>query len=435
MVDDEADIDAMGRKELQALAKTFGIKANQKSVVLRDMIREAIAQQEESSVCVEDSDAEDKQDQPESVVEDNLIVDEDVVSTKNDTEPHHSTEIELSHSPSTSESDEMADDSDRFEEANDAGEENAGEMKVDVSISDMNEVPAVTTDENDDLDDTTTVEVVEVEDVAIEKEHNINEAPDEDAVADVEDDKSEIHIGTNDSVGRQPEEINQQIETAKLTTSSDKKVLTTKISFDAEKSSIKKHSHSNIYKNEKFTSKLDESFRRSKEKKQVANSNLPKKVAHQPTEQKQKAKREVPLWKVHSRDFMRKRGTDKFRDLNSKKKNPSPTKHIQRRPFGDRSNNTVKTKTAKQKIQKNDVRRIPPKPQAMSKRNEEQMKLFVERQSVGKKEKNKRIPPKALPMSKRNEEQMKRFLERQSVGRKERERREEVRKHANYVRG
>ena len=212
----------------------------------------------------------------------------------------------------------------------------------------------------------------------------------------------------------------------------------TKISFDAEKGSIKKHSHSNIYKNEKFTSKLDESFRRSKEKKQVANSNIPKKDAHQPTEQKLKApkvkKREVPLWKVHSRDFMRKRGTDKTRDFNSKKKNPSPTKHVQRRPFGDRSNNTVETKTAQKKIQKNDVRRIPPKPQAMSKRNEEQMKLFVERQSVCKKEKNKLIPPKALPMSKRNEEQMKRFLERQSVGRKDRERREEVRKYANYVR-
>ena len=37
------DLDKVGRKELQALAKSFGIKANQKSDVLKEKLREAVA--------------------------------------------------------------------------------------------------------------------------------------------------------------------------------------------------------------------------------------------------------------------------------------------------------------------------------------------------------------------------------------------------------
>lgn len=43
MVEVGVDIDAIGRKELQAMAKKIGIKANQKSIVLREKLREAIA--------------------------------------------------------------------------------------------------------------------------------------------------------------------------------------------------------------------------------------------------------------------------------------------------------------------------------------------------------------------------------------------------------
>ena len=421
MVDAAVDIDAMARKELQALAKTFGIKANQKSVVLRDLLREAIAEQEQSSLEAEEVDVEDEQEQPEPLVEDNSSVSEDAESTEIQKELSRSPDVELSDSPSLPEKDEISDKSEQLEETNTTGDENSSET--------VNEVPNVTTNENDVADSLETVNVVPVKD---EEGDDGTDAPIEDTVTAVEDDKTEIEIGNDDSAGGQVEEMKQETETKPQPSANvDKKVLPTKISFNAQKGSIKKHCHSNIYRNEKFTSKLDESFRKSNERKQVT-------TANQPTEQGKKVskvqKREVPLWKVHSRDFMRKRGEDKTRDLSSNKKKPLSTKHVQRRPFGDRSNNTIDKKIGKKNIEKSDVRKIAPKPQAMSKRNEQQMKIFLERQAAGKKEKGKLVPPKALPMSKRNEEQMKRFLERQSVGRKDRERREEVRNYANYVR-
>ena len=418
MVDAAVDIDAMARKELQALAKTFGIKANQKSVVLRDLIREAIAEQEQSSLEAEEVDVEDEQEQPEPLVEDNSSVSEDAESTEIQKELSHSPDVELSDSPSLPEKGEISDESEQLEEKNTTGDENSSET--------VNEVP----------DSSETVNVVPVED---EEGDDGTDAPNEGTVTAIEDDVTEIEIGNDDSAGGQVEEMKQETETKPQPSANvDKKVLPTKISFNAQKGSIKKHCHSNIYRNEKFTSKLDESFRKSNETKQVRNTNLPPKTTNQPTEQGKKVskvqKREVPLWKVHSRDFMRKRGEDKTRDLSSNKKKPLSTKHVQRRPFGDRSNNTIDKKIGKKNIEKSDVRKIAPKPQAMSKRNEQQMKIFLERQAAGKKEKGKLVPPKALPMSKRNEEQMKRFLERQSVGRKDRERREEVRNYANYVR-
>ena len=431
MVDAGVDIDAMARKELQALAKTFGIKANQKSVILRDLIREAIAEQEQSSLEAEVVDVEDEREQPEPLVEDNSSVSEDAESTEIQKELSHSPDAELSDSPSLPEKDEISDESEQLEETNTTGDENSSET--------VNEFPNVTTNENDFPDNSETVNVVPVEDVAIEEGHDGSKAPNEDTVTAGEDDETEIEIGNDDSAVGQVEEMKQEIGTKPQPSASvDKKVLPTKISFNAQKGSIKKHSHSNIYRNEKFTSKLDESFRKSNERKQVRNTNLPPKTTNRPTEQGKNLskvqKREVPLWKVHSRDFMRKRGEDKTRDLSSNKKKPLSTKQVQRRPFGDRSNNTIGTKIGKKNIEKNDVRKIAPKPQAMSKRNEQQMKLFLERQAAGKKEKGKLVPPKSLPMSKRNEEQMKRFLERQSVGRKDRARKEEVRNYANYVR-
>ena len=39
---DDYDLNTVGRKELQALAKSFGIKANQKSDILREKLREAL---------------------------------------------------------------------------------------------------------------------------------------------------------------------------------------------------------------------------------------------------------------------------------------------------------------------------------------------------------------------------------------------------------
>ena len=90
------------------------------------------------------------------------------------------------------------------------------------------------------------------------------------------------------------------------------------------------------------------------------------------------SQKEIPLWKIHSKDFIRKRGANKTRDSNIN----VPKKNIVKRlPLRDRLNDRVKSNSS----MTNSTKKAPLKSMQMSKRNEEQMKIYVERQSKGRK--------------------------------------------------
>ena len=143
-----------------------------------------------------------------------------------------------------------------------------------------------------------------------------------------------------------------------------------------------------------------------------------------------KREKEVPLWKLHSKDFIRNRGANKTRDVDSKKS-------VKRLPFRDCSNNNPGRISAKSTDKKVTKTKLPLKPLPMSKRNEEQMKKFVERQLAGRGEdraKKEQIKVYVNPMSKRNEEQMRKFVERQLAGREDRAKREQIKAYVHTAR-
>ncbi len=376
MIDDGIDIDAMGRKELQALAKNYGIKANQKSVVLRDLLREVIVVQKPS----------DEHDHDEN---------EDVKQNK-DIDDRKNVGIVAAEKS----------DQDNYQDGDTLNEE--------ISKRDVGQ-------ENDELKFVDNDGPSRIESTAVEAKTKV--------YTEIESETKRTDVESDNSVEKRTK---KQIATI------DNKVLASKISFGAEKISIKKYRPSEN-KNEKFVTKLDQSYRSRQRTKQPTKP--PQNISNQPTNQILKKEtpakqKEIPLWKIHAKDFIRTRGADVSHNLHSKGKKPSPTETLKRRPFGDRSNNKVK-KNVTEKYDKFDVKKIPPKPQQMSKRNEDQMKLFLERQTAGTGGMNaskvdvKRIPPKPQAMSKRNEEQMKVFLERQTAGRKDRAKREQIRRYAN----
>ena len=437
MMDACIDIDAMGRKELQALAKNFGIKANQKSVVLRDELRVAIAPDKQSSFLPENDHGDDKCVQPESSIEKVSIVCEAEETTKSQNKVHHSAEGRPTEGFTDArcqikEVDRAKNERKVIVEESELDENAIGKNKniVDQNItisyeniknsvktegglkslsdnisSSMNKVTTVKAKEN--LVQTSEAKALSSNGPEIKSGYDDNDITIKNNVA-TENDRIEIDAGNHDSFGKGTKGIKQSIAlNQKLSATSNKIILSTKISFGSEKSSIKKYSHANRNKNEKFVSRLDVSYRKIHVAKEHSRAKPPKKVGLQPAEERLKTssvqKREVPLWKVHSRDFIRPRGRDKTRGSNfKKKKNPSPTKHLKRRPFGDRSNNEAETNITKKTGEKDGIKRIPPKPQPISRRNEDQMKLFLERQSVGRKDRARKEQVKKFANSVRS---------------------------------
>ncbi len=425
MVDPCVDIDAMGRKELQALAKAHGIKANQKSAVLREKLREVIevqqpkdeqnhkeneevkdgnttssekllnvttdissprieqiegsaeedvslkapvdtkpfvgasaneatATSEECSILKENINRDDARDQPGSSDKDVPVVCDDTKTTQEENVPRLSTDKETN--DDQTELDSIAKQSDQDDKN---VEEKKSELKfAKENIPSMKEGTTVTKEGEDD-----TVQTTEIH---LPVENRTNKSNGE----------------NDDRIGKQNEEIKQQI-TTNSTAVGDKGLVST-MSIGAEKDSIKKYHHSNKSKNEKFATKLDQWYRKKHVTKQTTKP--PKNVSRQPTEERSststmRKQSEVPLWKVN---------LEKMKSSHSKEKKPLPTKSVRRRPFHDRSNNIVEMNGTKEKRGKDDIKRIPAKKIPMSKRNEQQMKLFVERQAAGRKDRARR---------------------------------------------
>ena len=98
-------------------------------------------------------------------------------------------------------------------------------------------------------------------------------------------------------------------------------------------------------------------------------------------------KKEVPLWKIHSKDFCHSKGTVR-RDKGPGQIKTKPQRKQTRHPLQDRQNRKcpepVVTATK-------DYKAVTKKvvPMAMSKRNEEQMQKFLHRQSKGRQDRSK----------------------------------------------
>jgi hypothetical protein len=510
MVEVGVDIDAIGRKELQALAKNFGIKANQKSVVLRDKLRETIAvlkhdedvndndgeemanektptnagnekekivkddtdrsieakeqigsrTEEESSheaiinyepfkenkasdantpdkkysIVTENSHDDAKREKPEASTEDISIV----CVTKEQNEGHCSVDIDIAECTSlpssVCEGKEVENVKDGIsivdEDTKVIIEQNEKDENIErknISAADhiitkkdtkkdelrvvrdngskINEEATITTEENEKDH---TVEASKIKAFATNSKETKNEyADNEVAIEDdipIEEDRSTIAIEKDDGFGK---EIEQEILTKKKLSPqpNDKVLLSTKTSLGTERDSVQKCCRSNRHKDEKFTSKLDELHRKNKGMKQHTKS--PLKGLNQPAEERLKTstvneQKEVPLWKVHSRDFRRNIGADKTRDSRLKKKNHLSTKDMKISPFRDRLNNKAEVNVTTNKGDKGNIKKITPKPLPMSKRNEEQMKKFLERQSVGRKDRAKREQVKMYANCARN---------------------------------
>ena len=201
------------------------------------------------------------------------------------------------------------------------------------------------------------------------------------------------------------EEINQDVEKKNFSTKPiiSEELSSKKISLSTKKEDIaNKYFKSTITNDKKFATKLP----RLQHKKQGRKENAkPLKITlYQPNKEiceasTAKQQKEVPLWRIHSKDFCRKGGVENKRDSKQNRRKP-PRKQI-RQPFRDRLNSKVKIDAVTTKCDKKDI--------------------------------TKKNTPKPLAMSKRNEEQMKKFLERQSVGREDRAKREQVKTYANYV--
>jgi len=100
-------------------------------------------------------------------------------------------------------------------------------------------------------------------------------------------------------------------------------------------------------------------------------------------------KKEVPLWRVHSKDFCHIKGTVR-RDKGSGQIKAKPPRKQMRHPLQDRQNKKCPEPATKHynAVTKKVV------PMAMSKRNEEQMRKFLHRQSKGRQDRDKLLDAK-----------------------------------------
>jgi len=499
MVEVGVDIDAIGRKELQAMAKKFGIKANQKSIVLREKLREAIAvlkhdeqianekpptnagnekeiivkddtansieakeqigsRTEEESSCEaiidcgpleeklasdantpdkkypivsENNHDDNKREKSEASTEDISIV----CVTKEQNEGRCSIDVDIvectSLPPSVCEGDaaeniegdvsiidedtkvviKRNEKDENIESAADHTTTKKDTKKDELRVvrdngSEINEETMITTEEKEK---DSTVKTLKIKAFAANSKETKNEDADNEIAiennAPIEEDKRTNAIGKDYGFGK---EIEHEVLTKKklLNQPNGKVLLPTKISLGMEKDAVQKYCHSNRHKYEKFASKLDVLHRKNKVMKE--HTKPPLNFFHQPAEERLKIstvkeQKEVPLWKVHSRDFRRKRGVDKTRDSRLKKeKNHPPTNHVKRSPFRDRLNHKAEINVTTTKGDKANIKKITPKPLPMSKRNEEQMKKFLERQSIGRKDRAKRDQVKMYANCARN---------------------------------
>jgi hypothetical protein len=503
MVEVGVDIDAIGRKELQAMAKKIGIKANQKSVVLREKLREAIVLKRDEEMANEKKTLTNAGNKKERIVEDhtdNFIEAKEQIGSRTEEEPSLEAIIDREpleeklasdantpdkKCPIVPENNHDDDKKEKPEASTDdisivcvTKEQNEGRSSIDVDIVECTSLPPSVCEGNaaenieDDVsiidedtkviiqrnekdenierkdisaaDHTTTKKDTKKDELRVvqdngsemneeamitteveEKDSTVktskikafaaNIKPIKNKYADneiaieintpIEEDESTNATGKNDCFRK---EIEHEILTKKkrLYQPNDKVLLPTKISLGAEKDAVQKYCQSNRHKHEKFASKLHVLHRKNKGMKQ--HTKPPLKVFHQPAEERLKAstgkeEKEVPLWKVHSRDFRRNRGVDKTRDSCLKKeKNHPPAKHVKRSPFRDRLNHKAEVNFTTTKGDKANIKKIIPKPLPMSKRNEEQMKKFLERQSIGRKDRAKRDQVKMYANSARS---------------------------------
>jgi len=152
-----------------------------------------------------------------------------------------------------------------------------------------------------------------------------------------------------------------------------------KIPLVSKTSSINNHLEYSSNTRKKFSTKLDQLHRTKKNI--TKNGKAPETNFQQVIGQRQKTSishphREVPLWKIHSRDFIRKRD-----DSNPKKIHPPKKNADKREPLRNCSNDKVGSNSET----KNIIKKSPLKTMRMSKRNEDHMKKYVERQSKGRK--------------------------------------------------
>jgi hypothetical protein len=505
MVEIDVDIDTISRKELQALAKKFGIKANQKSVFLRDRLREVIAvvKQDEDENYVNGEERTNEENptkdgnENESLLEDTsenaneesekfdgrtssefsaeVTSGSEFFAEKETAEIIAPDETDLALTKSNRDDNEcdlseasVDDISIVCEEGKIAEKENENDCSKDINVIQLAFTP------NNDIPNANFCKSKEVENAEEDIISHVNEdtqiimqsnekgesmeannvvIADQDATKAYENAKKPVEEKVEPKVS-QLEATGMNKVTTKVIEENAESIETSKIeNFASNNREVKSHQSTNnrlktamgkqqkevplwkVHSTDFLRNRGPDDNKRPQVKKyQSTNDRLamvagrqekevPSWKVHSADFLRKKGKppqtkilqstdnglktvtaaqqKEVPLWKVHSTDFLRKRGTDKNRSVHLGKKKQPPRKHSKRLPLGDRSNKKVEVNVAISKGDKIDA---------------------------------KKFTPKQLPMSKRNEEQMKKFLERQTVGRQDRAKREEVKMYANCVR-
>jgi len=402
-LDIDVDLDTLGRKDLQTLAKKFGIKANQKNVVLRSMIREAVGVSKENH-GTDGPPAEEKLTNTRNEAE--------IMCTTNNENGQSANPIECGSSVETDALDSAASHN---QEARPMGGNDEGTdfndyaaAKGDGSIMGVAEKERDSKVKNKipDCQECTNM-TEEKEEICIHDESvlkvfttNKNDAKNDDRDPSTDgNNKNDVDGGKDNHLEKETEQGEQKkiVKRKCQANPDDARVSSTKIPRWTKQISTTKD----------FTKTTENRVQLSTKKRE----------------------KEVPLWKLHSKDFIRNRGANKTRDI-------EPKKSVKRVPFRDCSNNNpgrISAKSTDEKVTKN---KVAPKPLPMSKRNEEQMKKFVERQMAGRgdRAKKEQIKVHVNPMSKRNEEQMKKFVERQLAGREDRAKKEQIKAYVHTAR-
>mmetsp|Transcript_17042 Transcript_17042/g.35049 ORF Transcript_17042/g.35049 Transcript_17042/m.35049 type:complete len:652 (-) Transcript_17042:584-2539(-) len=213
---------------------------------------------------------------------------------------------------------------------------------------------------------------------------------------------SAIH-DENESVAKQTDAFDKELEDILNKDIEMKETKSKKMSTSPKKGDApKKYYKPNKSHDTKFVTKLPALQHRKHRRKE--NVKLSEVTISQPAKDKSNAstikrQKEVPLWKLHSKDFTRKGGVEKTGD-SKQSKGRLQKKLIKQWHLEDRLNTTV------------DVNVTPTK----------ESKTFT-----------KNMTPKAMSIAKRNEELIKKFKERQLVGRQDRAEKEKIRKFVNYA--
>lgn len=454
MTELNCDVEAMGRKELQALAKNFGVKANQKSEILREKLREAIAASEDEN---KDAGNQDGTMECENDPNDGT---QGISATGVEEAKEESRETEFESNEDNKNQDENGDD--LFCETTDNGDLDSDEFKIKIEITEEGSSPSRedmeastdtshpldgndaededenegseaevnARDEKDVSEENVAVEVIkknrsgDITNAGVHRTQEEGESPAQGTpILDTDNTLVDMQ-STDDSNTDESIPINPQKEEIKESEKKEDMVMDDKSNPKEEEMTVgstgneskldrivfktrggnagNKYSKSNNNQNcktAKFSTKLPPMRTKEFLKTRKASESKP---PIQDTTRVTTKKQEVPLWKLHSKDFMRKGRTEKTGFTQAK--SSLPRQPIPRRPF----QNLLNAKT--------------------------EQRTVVTKPTKAKGDSANKLAPKSMSMSKRNEEQMKKFLERQSAGRQERAQKEKVRAYANYVR-